>query len=169
MSLTENFLLTTRQGFARGPWLSIAAAERKAGELVERFRVHPPTLQTLARRLSGGNLQKLVLAREFYRRPRLIVAEQPTQGLDIGAMEEVWNLLLKARERAGILLVTGDVSEALALSDRVAVMFGGRIMAHFPVSDRVGVDQMGAWMAGVQPQPPPPDDPVTLQRKDRHS
>jgi simple sugar transport system ATP-binding protein len=163
MSLTENFLLTTRRGFARGPWLSLAAAEQKAEELVERFRVHPPTVHTLARRLSGGNLQKLVLAREFYRRPRLIVAEQPTQGLDIGAMEEVWNILLKARERAGILLVTGDVSEALALSDRIAVMFGGRIMADFPVSDRDSVDRMGAWMAGVQAQPPRAEGPVSFQ------
>ena len=65
----------------------------------------------------------MVLAREFYRKPRLIVAEQPTQGLDIAATEDVWKLLLEAREQAGILLVTGDLSEALALSDRIAVMY----------------------------------------------
>ena len=91
----------------------------------------------------------MVLAREFYRRPRLIVAEQPTQGLDIAATEDVWNLLLKAREKAGILLLTGDLTEALTLSDRIAVMFEGQIMDTFYTSDTEKIDQIGLMMAGV--------------------
>jgi simple sugar transport system ATP-binding protein len=91
----------------------------------------------------------MVLAREFFRRPRLIVAEQPTQGLDIGATEEVWSILLKARERAGILLVTGDIHEAVSLSDRIAVMYGGRIMDLFAASDEERLARIGALMAGV--------------------
>ncbi|PID73112.1 MAG: hypothetical protein CSB33_05455 [Desulfobacterales bacterium] len=75
------------------------------------FEIRPFDLSASAWQLSGGNLQKLVIAREFYRKPRLIVAEQPTQGLDIAAAEEVWKLLLKAREAAGILLVTGDLND----------------------------------------------------------
>jgi simple sugar transport system ATP-binding protein len=91
------------------------------------------------------------LAREFFRRPRLIIAEQPTQGLDIAAIEDVWQLLLKAREKAGVLLVTGDLAEALALSDRIAVMFDGRIMDIFAPSDGPRLAQIGLLMAGIQP------------------
>jgi simple sugar transport system ATP-binding protein len=91
----------------------------------------------------------MVLAREFYRRPRLIVAEQPTQGLDISATEDVWKLLLKAREQAGILLVTGDLSEALALADRIGVMYGGRLVDCFPSSDEAKVAAIPQMMAGL--------------------
>jgi simple sugar transport system ATP-binding protein len=93
----------------------------------------------------------MVLAREFYRRPRLLVAEQPTQGLDIAATEDVWNLLLKARKKAGILLITGDLTEALSLSDRIAVMFEGQIRDMFHISDTKKIDQIGLMMAGVTP------------------
>jgi simple sugar transport system ATP-binding protein len=149
LSLVENFLLTTRQGFVRGPWLRREKAVEKAAQVVRTFDIHPPNLEARAGQLSGGNLQKMVLAREFFRRPRLIVAEQPTQGLDIAATEDVWQLLLEARERAGILLVTGDLSEALALSDRIAVMFGGRIIDTFPAEDTVKIQQIGLMMAGI--------------------
>ncbi|MEE4314066.1 MAG: ABC transporter ATP-binding protein [Desulfofustis sp.] len=149
LDLLENFLLTTRSGFTVGPWLPRGEAGLKAQRLVEEFDIRPPDLNNLAWQLSGGNLQKLVLAREFHRKPRLIVAEQPTQGLDIAAAEDVWNLLLKAREQAGILLVTGDLNEALALADRLAVMFGGRIVATFAGGDRDMVERIPQMMAGL--------------------
>ncbi len=149
LSVLDNFLLTTRCGFAVGPWLPRAEAGRKAQHLIEEFDIRPPDPGNMAWQLSGGNLQKLVLAREFHRKPRLIVAEQPTQGLDIAAAEDVWNLLLKAREQAGILLVTGDLSEALALADRLAVMFGGRIVATFAGDDRDMVERIPRMMAGL--------------------
>ena len=149
LDLVDNFLLTTRQGFAAGPWLKKGEAEAKAKGLIETFGVQPANVRILARKLSGGNLQKMVLAREFYRRPRLIVAEQPTQGLDIAATEDVWNLLLKAREKAGILLLTGDLAEALTLSDRIAVMFEGQIIDTFYTSDTEKIDQIGLMMAGA--------------------
>ncbi len=152
MPLTDNFLLTTRQGFTRGPWLSRGRARAKTRELMQTFGVQPPNPDAPARQLSGGNLQKLVLAREFFRRPRLIVAEQPTQGLDVGAAEEIWQVLLRARERAGILLVTGDLNEALSLSDRIAVIFNGRLMADFDADDRTMVDRIGMLMAGLGPE-----------------
>jgi simple sugar transport system ATP-binding protein len=151
LDLVDNFLLTTREGFSSGPWLSKHAAEKKTKGLIEAFGVKPGNVRALARQLSGGNLQKMVLAREFYRKPRLIVAEQPTQGLDIAATEDVWNLLLKAREKTGILLITGDLSEALTLSDRIAVMFEGRIMDTFRTSDTEKIDQIGLMMAGITP------------------
>jgi simple sugar transport system ATP-binding protein len=154
LNLLENFLLTTRRGFSKGPWLLRRQAETKARQLIEEFDVQPPNPMIRARQLSGGNLQKMVLAREFYRKPRLIVAEQPTQGLDIGATEEIWQVLLKARSRAGILLVTGDLNEALSLADRIAVMFEGRIMDTFDIGDREKIDQIGLLMAGITTEPP---------------
>jgi len=150
LDLVDNFLLTTRGGFVRGPWLQRRQAEEKAARLVREFDIRPPNLRALAWQLSGGNLQKMVLAREFYRKPRLIVAEQPTQGLDIAATEDVWKLLLEAREQAGILLVTGDLSEALALSDRIAVMFEGRVVATFAIDDREYVARIPRMMAGLE-------------------
>ncbi len=149
LDLVENFLLTTRQGFSLGPWLLRRQAEAKTRELMLEFGVQPPEPSRPARQLSGGNLQKIVLAREFYRRPRLIVAEQPTQGLDVGATEEIWRVLLTARNQAGILLVTSDLNEALALSDRITVLFGGRIMKTFAGDDAETVDRIGLLMAGM--------------------
>lgn len=150
LDLLDNFLLTTRGGFVKGPWLLKEEARLKSEHLLHEFDIRPPNLDALAWQLSGGNLQKMVLAREFYRRPRLIVAEQPTQGLDIAATEDVWNLLLKAREQAGILLVTGDLSEALALSDRIAVMFGGSIVDCFSREDEEKVTAIPRMMAGLR-------------------
>lgn len=149
LDLLDNFLLTTRNGFTRGPWLQRSHAREKAEPLLHEFDIRPPDLNAFAWQLSGGNLQKMVLSREFYRQPRLIVAEQPTQGLDIAAMEDIWNLLLKAREEAGILLVTGDLTEALALSDRIAVMFGGRLVDSFSSNDTEKVKAIPQMMAGL--------------------
>ncbi len=149
LDLVDNFLLTTRRDFCRGPWLIRPPAEKKTERLVRDFDIQPPDAGALARQLSGGNLQKMVLAREFSREPMLIIAEQPTQGLDIGAAEDVWKLLLQARERAGILLVTGDLEEALTLSDRIAVMFGGRIIDTFSSRNVKKVERIPQMMAGV--------------------
>ena len=155
LSLIENFLLTTRGGFVRGPWLMQKMAEEKAAYLMQEFDIRPPDLAALAWQLSGGNLQKLVLAREFYRKPRLIVAEQPTQGLDIAATEDVWKLLLEAREAAGILLVTGDLAEALALADRIGVMYKGELVDLFSAGDEEKVALIPQMMAGVACTPAP--------------
>jgi len=153
LTLVENFLLTTRGGFIRGPWLLRQKAESKAIRLMQEFDIRPPDPMALAWQLSGGNLQKMVLAREFYRKPRLIVAEQPTQGLDIAAAEDVWKLLLEAREAAGILLVTGDLGEALALADRIGVMFNGRMVDLFAADDEEKIAQIPLMMAGLLGDP----------------
>jgi simple sugar transport system ATP-binding protein len=149
LDLLDNFLLTTRNDFYRGPWLQKKAARAKAERLLNIFDVQPANLSAQARQLSGGNLQKLVLAREFYRQPRLIVAEQPTQGLDIAAAEDVWQLLIKAREQAGILLVTGDLAEARALSDRIGVMFAGSLVGIIDRDDDQGIKSIAQLMAGL--------------------
>lgn len=149
LDLLDNFLLTTRQGFQSGPWLNKKEARSKIAYLIEEFDIRPPNPDLLAWQLSGGNLQKMVLSREFYRKPRLIVAEQPTQGLDIAAAEDVWNLLLKAREQAGILLITGDLSEALELSDRIGVMYDGNLVSMFGRNDKHMIERIPQMMAGL--------------------
>lgn len=153
LTLGDNFLLTTRGGFVRGPWLLRRQAANKAQRLMEEFDIRPPDLGAFAWQLSGGNLQKMVLAREFFRKPRLIVAEQPTQGLDIAAAEDVWKLLLEARQAAGILLVTGDLAEALALADRIGVMYNGEMVDLFSVDDALKVARIPRMMAGLAADP----------------
>lgn len=152
LTLIDNFLLTTRGGFVRGPWLMRQQAGEKAARLIKEFDIRPPDPRAFAWQLSGGNLQKMVLAREFYRKPRLIVAEQPTQGLDIAATEDVWKLLLEARDAAGVLLVTGDLAEALALADRIGVMYNGEIVELFPIDDEEKVALIPRMMAGLAPR-----------------
>jgi len=149
LDLTDNLLLTTREGFSRGLWLDRERAREAARAIVREHNVRPGDIGTQAWRLSGGNLQKFVLGRELMRQPRLLVAEQPTQGLDVAATEAVWKRLLDARALAGVLLVTGDLSEALTLADRVAVLFRGRVMGLFPASDTAQVERIGALMAGL--------------------
>ena len=149
LDLTENLLLTTYRRFCRWGWLRKKAAGRLTEEALARFHVAAPGPHALGRQLSGGNLQKLILARELSKDPRLIIAEQPTHGLDIGATVEVWEELLRQRARAGILLVSGDLTEVLALSDRVAVIFRGELMGTFSAADPDAVAEIGPMMAGV--------------------
>jgi general nucleoside transport system ATP-binding protein len=149
LTLKENFLMTTRDRFGRGGFLRKGMIDKEAGATIERYNVQPANADQQARRLSGGNLQKLVVGRELSRAPRLVVAEQPTQGLDISATQEVWDYLLQAKRGAGVLLVTGDLNEALKLADRIAVMYRGRFVDIFPITDKARVAAIGQMMAGV--------------------
>jgi len=149
LDLVDNVLLTTRKGFAPGFFLNKKRAEGVTTSIIRRFHVQPPLPEIRARQLSGGNLQKLVLGREFFRQPKIIVAEQPSQGLDVSATEEVWHRLLNARRKSGVLLVTGDLNEAFQLADRVAVMFRGKFMDVFDVNDTEKIEKIGLLMAGV--------------------
>lgn len=149
LDLTDNFLLTNRHCFVRGPFLDRIAARHATEETVRSFQVQPENIRATAGSLSGGNLQKLVLGREFYRSPRIILAENPTQGLDIAATEEIWRRLLAAREQSGILLVTGDLNEAFTLADTIAVMYRGRFIDVFPPTDTEKRKNVGLMMAGI--------------------
>lgn len=120
-------------------------------ELVREYDVVTPGVDAKAGQLSGGNLQRLILARVLARQPRLLIASLPTQGLDIGAAEFVRNKLLDAKEnKAAILLISEDLDEIFALSDRVAPIYEGRLMAILPEAQARRED-VGAMMAGVIP------------------
>ena len=109
-----------------------------------------PSRETQAKSLSGGNIQKVVLARELSRQPRTLIAAQPTRGLDIGAMEYVHARLLEQRQAGtAILLISEDLDEVLALSDRIAVIFEGRIMGILDCEEATA-ERLGLLMAGVE-------------------
>ncbi len=134
MEVWENLILGhhAREAFGRGPVLDRAAIGRYAGERVERFDVRTPSLHTLALALSGGNQQKVIVAREFAFEPRVLVAAQPTRGLDIGATEFVWRQIVNARSAGlAVVLVSAMLEEVLSLADRVGVICAGQIVAEF--------------------------------------
>ncbi|MVW72024.1 ABC transporter ATP-binding protein [Bordetella sp. 15P40C-2] len=137
--------------FARWGMVRAGAARAYARDLGQQFDVRAASLDVRTRSLSGGNMQKLILGRTLARKPRLIVADQPTWGLDIGAVAYVREQLLAARERgAGILLVSEDLEEIFALADRIAVMCGGKIIAVKPVSEWTPAS-VGLAMTGTVP------------------
>lgn len=149
LNLLDNFLLTTYRLYS-GPLLLDRGRARQAVErIIADYNLSPPDWRVRAGELSGGNLQKLIVGRELMRDPACIVAENPTQGLDIAATEEVWKRLKIARESCGVLLVTGDLDEALALADRVGVMYRGRIVDIFSAGDREKLADIGLLMAGA--------------------
>ena len=150
LSLLENFALTHRNRFSTGPFLGWKGMEKEARKLMSDFSVAASSLTMRARQLSGGNLQKLILAREFSQQPALLIAEQPTRGLDIGATEEIWQALLHQRETGGILLVSGDLREVLSLADTILVMFRGQVMDIISCDDEKGLERIGPLMAGVK-------------------
>ncbi|MCL4832332.1 MAG: ABC transporter ATP-binding protein [Caldilineaceae bacterium] len=153
-SVAENLLLQehTRPPFARGIFLDFKRIASHSRELVEKFRVKTPSIETPTKSLSGGNIQKLILARELARSPKVLVAAQPTRGVDIGATEYIHQRLLDQRENGtATLLISEDLDEVLALSDRIAVMYEGRVM---DVVDReeTSAEELGLLMAGVYPE-----------------
>jgi len=153
-SLVENVLMNYHfdAGYSRWGFVDTQKARRLTAELIAEYGVATPGPDTLAKSLSGGNLQKLILARVLSRQPRLIIANLPTQGLDVGATEFVQNKLLEAkRQRAAVLLISEDLDEVLSLSDRVAPIYEGEFMGVLSV-EQAGRADVGAMMAGLNQQ-----------------
>jgi simple sugar transport system ATP-binding protein len=151
-SVAENIILRDhhKEPFSRNGYLFLRIIAEFADKLIKRFQVKTPSRDTLAKSLSGGNIQKVVLARELSREPRVLVAAQPTRGVDIGATEYVHSLLLGQRQAGmAILLISEDLDEILALSDRIAVIFEGQIMGIVD-GDVATPEQLGLLMAGVK-------------------
>jgi len=132
-----------------GRWLMrTEQIQRYAAGLMERFAIVAPNASTRVGALSGGNMQKVVIARELEEGARLIVAAQPTQGVDIGATEAIRNELLRMRdEGAAILLVSSELSEIVDLADRVVVLFGGEVAGRLS-GDQIEEESLGLLMMG---------------------
>jgi len=147
----ENLVLDCfdQSPFCRLGWLNFRAIWRRAMTLCQEYDIRPQQPDFPARLLSGGNQQKLILARELSRQPRFVLAVQPTRGLDVGASEFVYRNLLEQRQRgAGILLISTELDEVLMLADRIAVIHGGRIMDILE-RDEADLERLGLLMAGV--------------------
>jgi simple sugar transport system ATP-binding protein len=132
----------------RGPILSATSAKRYAQDLVCRVRLSTENTDTLTQHLSGGNAQKLLAGREIDGDPTVLVAVNPTQGLDVGAVDAVWQQIMAARDHGvAILLMSVDLDEVLELSDRVLVMYEGKILGEFE-RDEADRQRIGRLMAG---------------------
>ncbi|WP_431858940.1 ABC transporter ATP-binding protein [Azospirillum sp.] len=150
MSVWENLIAERYRdpAFSRFGVLKRAAARRYADEVIRAFDVRCPGPDARTQLLSGGNMQKLILGRTLAHRPDLILASQPTRGLDVGAVSYVHGRLLEARAAgAGVLLISEDLDEILALADCIAVIHHGRLTPLLP-HDRVSIRQLGLLMAG---------------------
>jgi simple sugar transport system ATP-binding protein len=150
LSVSDNLIMKRfkEPPVSRGWLIDDGRTRTLAEKIKEEYKIAAPSVDTLARLLSGGNLQRLILAREIETHPSLMVAVQPTRGLDVGAIETVHRLLLERREHgAGILLISEDLDEILALADRVDVMYEGRIVGSFDAAT-ADVHDIGLLMTG---------------------
>ena len=156
--IAANMVLSTyyQPPFAKGVVLQDAAINAAAAERVKQFDVRTPGIETSAGSLSGGNQQKVIVAREFSRPIQVLVASQPTRGLDVGSIEYIHRRIIEKRDAGtGVLLISPELDEILALADRIAVMYRGRIVAIVD-ADAATKEYLGLLMAGVDPATLPP-------------
>ena len=150
LSVEDNLILEnhgTREYLKNG-LLNFEKIHRYSEDSIETFGIKTDGRDAEAKSLSGGNLQKIILAREFSNDPRIIVACQPTRGLDVGAMEYVHSRLLEAQEKgAGVLLISEDLDEIFLLSDRIIVFYEGKIIGEAKTKE-ASREQIGLWMSG---------------------
>jgi general nucleoside transport system ATP-binding protein len=150
--LWENRVLghQTRRPSARGRWIDKRAAHADTERIVEHFDVRTPSVDVLARALSGGNQQKLIIGREMSGEPVLLVAAHPTRGVDVGAQAAIWEQIMEARRHGlAVLLISADLDELIGLSDRIEVILRGRLVAEFDPRT-VTPEQLGSAMTGAR-------------------
>jgi ABC-type uncharacterized transport system ATPase subunit len=148
-SIADNLVLGQQHHFARGMALDRARIGRNADEQVRAYDVRPADPSLPARALSGGNQQKVVVAREMMRDFSVLLASQPTRGVDVGAVEQIHDRIRAARDAGkAVLLVSAELNEVLALADRVAVMYAGRFAAVLPRSEATE-EVLGPYMTGA--------------------
>lgn len=150
-NISENFILEDhdKEPYSKHTFFNFANIARETQKAVDDFAVKTPNLKTFVKNLSGGNVQKLILARELSRNPSVLIAAQPTRGVDIGASEYIHQRLLKQRDQGmATLLISEDLDEIRALSDRIAVIFEGKIMGIVDAASATS-EQLGLMMAGI--------------------
>ncbi len=151
LSITDNTIMKSycHDPIGNGWSIDFTRAGEHARKLKDKYDILAPSVETLAGKLSGGNLQKVILAREISSNPKLIVAMQPTRGLDVGAIESIQTLLLEQRKQGtAILLISEELEELLTLSDRIAVISEGKIMGILDAAE-ADINKIGLMMAGV--------------------
>lgn len=149
--VADNLVLNTYYlpPFARGIQIDARTVFASATQRVQQFDIRTPSIHTLASSLSGGNQQKVIVAREFTRPIKLLIASQPTRGLDVGSIEYIHQRIIEMRDQGcAVLLVSPELDEILSLSDRIAVMYHGKIMDTLPARQATP-EKLGLLMAGV--------------------
>ncbi len=149
-TVSENLIMREidKPPYSKRGFFDFKAISGQASELVARFNVKTPSIETPMKNLSGGNAQKVILARELARQPRVLLAAQPTRGVDIGATEYIHELIIQQRAAGtATLLISEDLDEVLALSDRIAVIFQGQIMGILS-REEATAEKLGLMMAG---------------------
>jgi simple sugar transport system ATP-binding protein len=152
-TVAENIVLDTYHSapYSKGIVMDWAETNRVATRLVEEYDVRTPSIEVEMANLSGGNQQKVIVAREFGRDVKLVIASQPTRGLDVGSIEYIHERIVEERdEGAAILIVSTELDEVMALSDRVLVMYRGKIVAEVDPKQTTAAD-IGLYMAGASP------------------
>jgi ABC-type uncharacterized transport system ATPase subunit len=151
-SLADNMVLNSYyvKPYASGVVMHEDIINEHGAELVEKYDIRTPSAMTPARNLSGGNKQKVIVAREFSRPTKLLIAAQPTRGIDVGSIEFIHNQIVAQRDAgAAVLVVSAELDEVLGLADRVAVMFHGKIVAILPIEEATR-ERVGLLMAGSE-------------------
>ncbi|RME69431.1 MAG: ABC transporter ATP-binding protein [Chloroflexi bacterium] len=158
--ISDNIVLNTyyRPPFARNGVINYSKVREFAAQVVKEFDVRTPSIDAPAATLSGGNQQKVIVGREFSRPIKLLIASQPTRGLDVGSIEYIHHRIIQKRdEGAAVLVVSTELDEIRALSDRIAVMYEGKIIGILPAR-LVSKEQLGLLMAGVRPKDLPTEE-----------
>jgi len=152
LTVEENLVLERHlfPEFYNSLFLNFPRIHSFSDKLIQEYSIKTSGRDAVTKSLSGGNLQKVILARELFGEPVLVIASQPTRGLDVGAMEYVHTRILEAREKgAGVLLISEDLDEIFALSDRIAVIYEGKILGEVKAGD-ASRERIGLWMSGVE-------------------
>jgi general nucleoside transport system ATP-binding protein len=166
-SVRENLVLDlyAKDEFARGPALRLDAIDANARDRMEEFDIRCQSVETPVSSLSGGNQQKVVVAREFSRPLKVLIASQPTRGVDVGSIEFIHQRIIAERDKGtAVVIVSTELDEIYALSDRIAVMYDGRVVG--TVTPDVPREEVGLMMAGAHG--PAPDEAVTAAHGPAH-
>jgi simple sugar transport system ATP-binding protein len=150
--LWENTMLGHQgsEPFASGFWINIGGARRRTEEVISEYHVATPGPDVPAFALSGGNQQKLIVGRELTAEPKVLIAAQPTRGVDVGAQAAVWEQIRRARAAGlALLLISADLEELIGLSDTLYVIFGGRLVAKVDPKT-VTPEELGSYMTGAK-------------------
>ena len=154
-SVEENLISVSYNSreLSRGPFMDLKKIERRSEDLIQEFQIKADSPRIPVKMLSGGNIQKVVVAREFSSGGTCIVADQPTRGIDVGAARFIHQKLLQLRDAgAAVLLISADLSEVMELSDRLLVMYGGRAVAFFESASEASEEELGFYMLGLKQQ-----------------
>jgi general nucleoside transport system ATP-binding protein len=168
LTVAENMALENLEEFVQNGALDQKRMRSHAEKLIKEYQIKASATDRI-RTLSGGNMQKVILARTLSREPKVVIASQPTRGLDVGATEYVRSKLLQQRERgAAVLLLSEDLEEIMALSDRIAVIYEGEIVGVLPV-EQATFEELGLMMAGARRMTAPPEDTISSNKENRRA